>query len=156
MASWWKRLTLFPLGVLLQLSCSAVRSDVVGFDVACSQDPGRKVTVEGFVSSDTSTCSLDSSGVRECPFTIADTNRTRDILFSLVEGNGSNQVNTPEADMKEKPSITTFKVTSFQIIGDRGTVVDMSKKVFLSGKTTLLVSSTGKAVCRLDEATITQ
>ena len=145
-----------PLGILFLLSCSAIRSDVVGFEAACSQDPGREVTVEGFVSSETSTCSLDSSGVRECPFAIADADRTRDILFSLVEGNGSNQVKTPEADMKEKPSITTFKVTSFEIVGDRGTVVDIGKKVFLSGKTTLLVSSTGKAVCRLDEATITQ
>lgn len=153
MSSWL--VVTFALVLSASISCGVFRSNVVSFSDACGGKPNRNVVIEGYIANDSSTCSPASEGGRECSFTLSDNERRANVLFPLGLGGGNNQVQPREADGQVK-SFSTFRMDELRISGSNGSVIDVEKKVRLSGKTTVLVSSTMAAVCRLDDVKISQ
>lgn len=142
------------LCVVTAWSCG-VRREIVDFNDACTGKPNRIVAVKGYIAKGNTTC-VSNAGTRDCNLTLADTHRVRNILFTLKEGNGPNQIQTHETDALTKASVSTFAADAVKVRGENGNVLDLEKMVVLSGKTTLLVSSSMASVCKLDEAQITQ
>ncbi|MBK8305160.1 MAG: hypothetical protein WBC19_12925 [Pyrinomonadaceae bacterium] len=127
---------------IISLSCvKAGGIGVVSFTDACTGAPNRRVSVAGIITNPESTCSSGSG--TECTMWLSDPEGKHDILFNLVKGSGPNQA--------EKGSNDRLTIRD-----SKGNVVDTSAKVVLTGKTTLLSSSSGTPFCTLDDTEISR
>ena len=127
---------------IISLSCvKAGGIGVVSFTDACTGAPNRRVSVAGIITNPESTCSTGSG--TECTIWLSDPESKHDILFNMVKGTGPNQA---EKGSKDR----------LMIRGSNGNVVDTNAKVVLTGKTTLLLSSSGTPLCKLDDTEISQ
>jgi len=128
------------------LACGPKR-DVVDFTTACVEAPNRKVAVEGLVQDGNPVCN-SNYGQRNCSFWLKDPEGVEAILFTLTAGKQAHQVEISDADTSSKAEIT--------VRGGDGNVLDLKKKIILSGTTTLLASSSMVPVCKLDDAEVWQ
>jgi hypothetical protein len=152
--------TVIIVVALMGMSSAACtpKLEKVEFDKACGREKvNENITVEGYISNDSISCSPDISGKRTCSFTLSENlneNEKGNIFFSLAEGRDGNQVETPESGGQK--STEDFSRENIKIRGGDGSIINIREKVAVSGKTNVLISATMAPVCQMDVININQ
>lgn len=150
---------LVPLVLIgaLFAGCSK-EAEKVDFNTACGgANESGIVTVEGYVKNDSTTCSPNMAGSRDCSLTLSedlDENLKVPIFFSLAEGAKGNQVETQGTGGTK--SSEKFSRENIRIRSDNGSIINIQEKVAVSGDASLLISSSMAPVCVMEATKIKQ
>lgn len=134
-------------------NCTSYQTDEkVEFGKACDgENRNEDIKVEGYIINESVSCSDDFSGQRSCGLALSESNDKEgsNINFSLQEGKTVNQIETSESDAQSKKSSNSFTIENVKIRSNNGSIIDLKKKVAISGKTTIHISSTMMPVCEM-------
>ena len=133
----------------LSLAACSEKVEIAKIFDACKS--GGIVIIQGYIIDDTTSCSPGTSGNRECSLILNENSEgiEQEIYFTLVEGRNANQVETSEVDAKKTKSSSSFAMEDIKIRGDNGSIINLQEKVLVIGKTELILSSSGVAVCSM-------
>jgi len=151
-----KSLYLVFIALLFLTSCAKTTVNLTEYGQVCTEvNKDKEVAVKGFLQvSDKVPCLKILNPKRDCSFKFLDKINVvgNELIVSLPEGNGKNEVETPEFSNPPKPT-TIFTRDQVKIHLNDGTIItpqaDIATPVMVTGKV-YIRDEAGKKNCSID------
>lgn len=142
--------------LLFSISCNKPTASLTEYGQVCTDaNKDKEVSVKGFLQvADKVPCLKILNPKRDCSFKFLDKVNVigNELIVSLPEGNGKNEVETPEFSNPPKPS-TIFTRDQVKIRLNDGTVItpqaDIATPIIVTGKV-YIRDEAGKKSCSID------